>query len=93
MEEQTESNFINSIINVANELNGHTITSEQRDLIIKKFNETEGTSFERAKKAIESVIKQDISSYELVQEDSAASMNSLQELLKQMAAAADKWKK
>jgi hypothetical protein len=93
MKNQAESNFINSIINVANEINGHTITSEQKSLIIKKFNESEGTSFERAKKSIESVINQDISSYELVQEDSAASMNSLQDLLKQMSDAADKWKK
>jgi hypothetical protein len=93
MKKQTESDFIDSIINVANEINGHTITKEQQRLIIKKFNELEGTSFERAKKSIESVINQDISSYELVQEDSAASMNSLQDLLKQMSAAADKWKK
>ncbi|WP_079577523.1 hypothetical protein [Malaciobacter marinus] len=76
MEKQTESDFINSIINVANEINGHTITSEQKDLIIKKFNELEGTSFERAKKSIENVINKDISKYELVQEDSAASMNN-----------------
>jgi len=93
MEKQTESEFIESIINVANEINGQEITTEQQKLIIEQFNKLEGTAFERAKKAIENIINQDISSYELVQEDSAASMNSLQDLLKQMSNAADKWKK
>lgn len=93
MERQKNNDFINSIINVANEINGHKITTEEQSLIIKKFNQLEGTAFEKAKRAIEAIIDQDISSYEFIQEDSAASMNNLQDLLKQMSAAADKWKK
>jgi len=93
MSQQTERKFIDTVIELVNQFNGNNLTNEKINLIINRFYELEGTSFERAKRAVKEILNEDISSYEFAMEDSAAAMNSLQDLLKQMSAEADKWKK
>jgi len=93
MSQQTERKFIDTIIELVNQFNGNNLTNEKINLIINRFYALKGTSFERAKRAVKEILNEDISSYEFAMEDSAAAMNSLQDLLKQMSAEADKWKK
>ena len=87
----TDQEFLNAIYAVAEKLKGYSLTDSERTSIIQEFNQLQGTNYQRAKKAIESVTGIVIpEKFQLLEK--AASINNLQNLVAQMQSAANEWK-
>ncbi|MFT8506868.1 hypothetical protein [Acetobacter sp.] len=88
----SEAEFIDAILSVASEVKGASISSGEKERIVKEFNKSKKDDYyQRAKEAIENVIgtiPEDHMSLE-----SLGSVNNLQNLLSQMAVAANAWGK
>jgi hypothetical protein len=88
----TDQEFLDAIYAVAEELKEYTLTDDEKTSIIKVFNNLEGTNYQRAKKAIETVTGIVVPERFALLEK-AGSINNLQNLVSQMQAAANEWKK
>lgn len=85
----SEKQFIDSLIEVAKEIKGSSISDEERNQLIESFNKKSGSAYDRAKTAIEEVIGKKIPEKYIIEK--TASLNNLQNLLSQMSTAANKW--
>ena len=88
----TDNEFLSAIYSVAEKLKQDSLTNADKESIIDVFNNTQGTNYHRAKKAIETVTGKVITEKFALLEK-AASINNLQNLVAQMQAAANEWKK
>lgn len=88
----TDKEFLDAIYAVAKELKGYPLTDTDKNSIIEVFNNSQGTNYQRAKKAIEACTGKVIpEKFALLEK--AGSINNLQNMVAQMQAAANEWKK
>lgn len=88
----TDQELLEAIYAVAKALKGYSLADTEKNSIIEEFNNSQGTNYQRAKKAIETVTGKVVpEKFALLEK--AGSINNLQNLVSQMQAAANEWKK
>lgn len=87
----TDNEFINLIYKVARQVKGADLSDTEKSEIIDKFNAMKGTTaFNRAKKAIEDTLGEEIED-EIFFEAAGGALNNLQQLILQLQATAKQW--
>ena len=85
--------FIEKIHEVAQSVKGSSLTSTEKEELIKIFNSEIGTAFQRARISIEKCIGKEIPDSFPLFEKAYSSTNNLQNLLNELRTVAETWSK
>lgn len=86
----TDQKFLEAIYKVAEEMLDRRLKPDERKEMIRNFNDSEGSSFEKAKKAIELTTGEKVPEKFLLLESEGA-INELANLVAELEATAEEW--